>query len=149
MARKTRMWFTFFYVIGPFVQMCCFLWWALIETHCTFIEQTLHNCLPLLLNNIFAMIFPFPSAMSKEFGLYRKYSELNHHKNSFVSLKIWEKSQSMLLRNKYTVYYHLIFKNRIVMLISTPLLMKLTKITLIQCIVTFIYLLIYIFIQFY
>ena len=44
-----------------------------------------------------------------------------------VSLRIWENSQSMLLRNKHTIYYYLIFKDGIVMLIQTPLLMKLKK----------------------
>ena len=45
------------------------------------------------------MIFPFPSAMSKEFGLYRKYSRLNHHKNSFVSLK-FEKNPKACFKKK-------------------------------------------------
>ena len=37
-----------------------------------------------------------------------------------LSLRIWENSQSMLLRNKHTIYYYLIFKDGIVMLIQTP-----------------------------
>ena len=108
-----------------------------------------------------SQVHSYNTRSSSAGNFYRKYSTLNHHKNSLiasglkfgiVSPRIWENFQSMLLRNKYTIYYYSIFKHRVVMLIYRhPYLINeinLNRIILIQCIVTFIFLLIDIFIHY-
>ena len=68
---------------------------------------------PPSINGIFTLssqVHNYNTRSSPAGNFYKKYSVLNHHKNSFASVgaKIW---------NKYTIHYHLIFNDRIVMLI--------------------------------